>query len=625
MADQQAAHEHALTILLDAGDRNHQINVALRESNHSTARSFNRLIKDLDQIRQLRWTDPSDNMQKELSEDCQEELLSIHSFRNQMKNENGRQTDITLFGREDFLDFISTHDVQTPVEYDAQLAKSNEAADTTTGPVVSSRSTMSPRKYSPVDQWNKGIKRDPSQFPALNADKEWDDFHRVFTAVASAQQVNHVLDPDYRPAAGTDEAARYELENTFMWSIVTTKFNTAKATEIIRTCEDSQDAQKALKLITKHYISSAASGERAKEIWEEITGTVIPEEGRRKTLVDLITDFNTKVMQYNKLATNPMSSDERLKHLKHYLKNIKEMKSVSSEARTMELVMGSTITPDKHIQLFEIRATEIDADDKESRFLALRRNKAFSLNVMSHETMADDDLLEGITDWDFEAYLASAPLQANAAAGSDARRLSLDRPAFISLSKEDRAAWDTLSSSGKQTVLRFAALNLGSKVADESSKDESSQLPSAKRTAKMASIPGEIRGTLKANKAVTVWGENTYLLDSLKSTKPLLTNDEAKDLSPLDILNYTNQPNEFTDHKRGRYKEWKENQRLQKENKATSDNPANDDTSTTPTVSSYGKDNHTPPPAKKSIMGKLRDRIGSPKKKVGFSLPNPDN
>ena len=70
-----------------------------------------------------------------------------------------------------------------------------------------------------------------------------------------------------------DEAARHELENTFMWSIVTTKFNTAKATELIRKCEDSHDAQKALELISKHYHSSAASDERAKEIWEDITGT----------------------------------------------------------------------------------------------------------------------------------------------------------------------------------------------------------------------------------------------------------------------------------------------------------------------------------------------------------------
>jgi hypothetical protein len=615
MADQQAAHEHVLTILLDAGDRNHQINVALRESNHSTARGFNRLIKSPDKISQLKWTDPSDNTQKDLSEDCQEELLSIYSFRNQMKNENGRQTDITQFGREDFLDFISTHDVQTPVEYDAQLAKSNEAA-TTTSP-VSSQST-SPRKYSPVDQWNKGIKRDPSQFPTLNSDKEWDDFYRVFTAVASAQQVNHVLDPDYRPAAGTDEAARYELENTFMWSIVTTKFNTAKATELIRTCEDAQDAQKALELITKHYLSSAASSERAKEIWEDITGTIIPEEGRRKTLVDLITEFNTKVMQYNKLSsTGPMSSAERLKHLKHYLKNIKEMKSVSSQARTLELMMGSTISPDKHIQLFEIRATEIDADEKEAAFLAHKRMRR---TLMSHEIMDDDESPDGIANWDYEAHLAAMPPQQAETLEANMARLSLDGATFYSMSKQDKEAWDNVSNRGKQSILRFAALNLSSKVASEETADADDKpseqkgeqkQPSPKRSVNVATIPEEIKNTLKANKAETVWGANTtQLIDAVE--KPLVTKEEAKDLSPIDIVRYTNQYNEFTADKKWRYAEYK------KERKK------DDDASTTPTTSSHD-DSLATPPAKKSIVGKLRDRIGSStKKKVGFSSPSPD-
>ena len=92
-----------------------------------------------------------------------------------------------------------------------------------------------------------------------------------------------------------------------------------------------------------------------------------------------------------------------------------------------------------------------------------------------------------------------------------------------------------------------------------------------------------------------------------------VTKEEAKDLSPIDIVRYTNQSNDFTAEKKWRYVKYKEEQRKK-----------DDDASTAPSTSSHG-DSLATLPAKKSIVGKLRDRIGSPKKKkVAFDLPSPD-
>jgi hypothetical protein len=123
----------------------------------------------------------------------------------------------------------------------------------------------------------------------------------------------------------------------------------------------------------------------------------------------------------------------------------------------------------------------------------------------------------------------------------------------------------------------------------------------------------EIRDTIKANKAETLWRANsTDIIDSLrKPQKPLLTMEEAKGLDPLDIMRYMNQSNEFTADKKHRYEEYK------KREAGETLSGADDDDNTAPTAVSFDpgvKDFDGPAKGGKvkGMMSKLRNRLGSP-------------
>jgi hypothetical protein len=67
---------------------------------------------------------------------------------------------------------------------------------TTTGGSAAS-SVGDPR--DPVADFKRGIKRDPSQFPTLKGEKQWDNWDRTNRAQARAQGVEQILDSSYVP------------------------------------------------------------------------------------------------------------------------------------------------------------------------------------------------------------------------------------------------------------------------------------------------------------------------------------------------------------------------------------------------------------------------------------------
>ena len=59
-------------------------------------------------------------------------------------------------------------------------------------------------KYTPDENWERGIKQDPNFFPTIKMDIDWKDFSDKMLLEAKAQLVDDVLDPSYKPVT-TDE------------------------------------------------------------------------------------------------------------------------------------------------------------------------------------------------------------------------------------------------------------------------------------------------------------------------------------------------------------------------------------------------------------------------------------
>jgi hypothetical protein len=56
-----------------------------------------------------------------------------------------------------------------------------------------------PSRRTPADEFNRGVKRDPSAFPTLSNDKQWDNYNRSLVAICRTYGMQNVLNPQYSP------------------------------------------------------------------------------------------------------------------------------------------------------------------------------------------------------------------------------------------------------------------------------------------------------------------------------------------------------------------------------------------------------------------------------------------
>jgi hypothetical protein len=70
-----------------------------------------------------------------------------------------------------------------------------------------------------VADFKKGIKRDPSQFPILKDEKQWDGWNRSHNAQARAQGVEDVMNSTYKPSTTTEDKALFAVKQTYMFAV----------------------------------------------------------------------------------------------------------------------------------------------------------------------------------------------------------------------------------------------------------------------------------------------------------------------------------------------------------------------------------------------------------------------
>jgi hypothetical protein len=70
-----------------------------------------------------------------------------------------------------------------------------------------------------VADFKRGIKRNPSQFPILKDDKQWDGWNcSHHNAQARAQGVDDVMNSTYKPST-TEVKALFEVKQTYMFAV----------------------------------------------------------------------------------------------------------------------------------------------------------------------------------------------------------------------------------------------------------------------------------------------------------------------------------------------------------------------------------------------------------------------
>ncbi len=88
-------------------------------------------------------------------------------------------------------------------------------------------------RLSAADEFKKGIKRDIRAFKPFKDKKHWNPWYRGFTAIAVAQGLGNVLDPDYVPST-PEEQALFDVLQAYTFAVFTSCLVETQAATLVR-------------------------------------------------------------------------------------------------------------------------------------------------------------------------------------------------------------------------------------------------------------------------------------------------------------------------------------------------------------------------------------------------------
>jgi len=78
--------------------------------------------------------------------------------------------------------------------------------------------TIARSARDPLTEFKKGIKRDPSLFPILKDEKQWDTWRHSTVALACAQDMVEVLNPAYHPS-DAEQTLLFTEKQKYMYAV----------------------------------------------------------------------------------------------------------------------------------------------------------------------------------------------------------------------------------------------------------------------------------------------------------------------------------------------------------------------------------------------------------------------
>ena len=148
----------------------------------------------------------------------------------------------------------------TQQDFDLFRVKMTPVGMTTVGPLnpagnqAMSAGTGNPNthRYTPADNFHRGIKRDTNLIEVLKEEKFNDTWHRTFYTQARAQDLMEVLDAAYVPTT-QEEKDLFNEKQKYVYAVLEMKVFTDRGKGFIREHENNYDAQKAyIKPINHH-------------------------------------------------------------------------------------------------------------------------------------------------------------------------------------------------------------------------------------------------------------------------------------------------------------------------------------------------------------------------------------
>ncbi|MGH3054042.1 MAG: hypothetical protein ACRDL7_03575, partial [Gaiellaceae bacterium] len=163
-----------------------------------------------------------------------------------------------------------------------------------------------------VDKFNSSIKRDANVFPTFSGKQDdWFAFDRDLHAMSKMQQVERILDVEGTPPSdGSRDRALWDVQNAFLYSVLTTKVTKGQAAIYVRECNATSDAHKTYKRIYKHY--NADSNRLALQVrYETKLNKLSWEYNYQGGPSKFLADFQQSVLDLESAKGRPLDNSEK--------------------------------------------------------------------------------------------------------------------------------------------------------------------------------------------------------------------------------------------------------------------------------------------------------------------------
>lgn len=300
-------------------------------------------------------------------------------------------------------------------------------------------------QHTPLNEFRKGSKCDPTLFPYLKDSKSWDSWHRAMQAQARTQQVSEILDVNARPPLGSAAEDLFQEKQKYLYAVFerTLLHNQGKA--LVRKYEKTYDAHALYQeLLTYHTKSTSAAMESSK-IFAYVTSVKVGDGQFKGGMEAFILHWQEQVRQYESLVdiTDSLSDTQKRTMLENAVHPIEELRIIKTQATQLAIHNGKLLTFDQYSDLLVGAAQSCDrlyADHGQQQ-----RNPGTPRirRIMEHDVSYDNDM--DIFTPDAAFYDAFALEQR--------QRTRLPNDAWQRLDAQGRQSWTSLSEDVRAIIL----------------------------------------------------------------------------------------------------------------------------------------------------------------------------
>ena len=318
---------------------------------------------------------------------------------------------------------------------------------------ASSSSSTPHHVQSPADIFKRGIKRDPSVFPALKDEKLNDQWHRSFANQARAQDISDVLDTTYTPSTAAD-VALFEEKQKYLYAVLEAKVETAKGKSIVRSYESTYDAQKAYAALMAHHLKSTKASLNSIKILEYITSAKIGDGSWHGTAENFVLNWQEQVRLYERLVplTDHFSDGQKRVMLQTAVHPLQELRQVKATAEMLKVHHGKDIDYDAYVSLLLSCASDYDSKN----IINKSKRQVYQHDLAEHEEYYTNEthLFDIDTPVDtIQAFASNFRPRPQRNVMSDRVRMPKDK--WFSLDQKTKDLWDQIDDKQKSIILGY--------------------------------------------------------------------------------------------------------------------------------------------------------------------------